>query len=84
MATINTAQNFGVDRDLRCLAPGRYADVVPVEDLGDFAAGAVIARREAATEEGKLLIATFRRGNTRRVSAARVRLPRPLAAGDSQ
>ena len=39
MMTTNTAQHFGVERDLGSLAPGRYADLVPAENLEDFAAG---------------------------------------------
>ena len=53
MATINTAQNSGVQRDLGCLAPGRYADVVLAEDLDDFVARTVITRGELAAEEGE-------------------------------
>ena len=53
MTTINTAQHFGVDRDLGCLAPGRYADVVLAESLDDFAAGTVIARGEVAARGGE-------------------------------
>ena len=33
MATINTAEHFGVSRDMGQIAPGRYADVLLVEDL---------------------------------------------------
>ena len=56
MMTINTAQHFGVERDLGCLAPGRYADVVVADDLEDFAAGMVIAGGEVAAEAGRLLL----------------------------
>ena len=81
MMTINTAQHFGVERDLGCLAPGRCADVVLAERLDDFAAGMVIAGGELAAEEGRLLLdlppwpheARFRQS---------VHVPRPLAAAD--
>jgi adenine deaminase len=33
MMTLNTAQHFGVDRELGALAPGRYADIVLSERL---------------------------------------------------
>ncbi len=36
MATLNTAAHFGVTRDVGMLAPGRYADIVLVEDLADI------------------------------------------------
>ena len=81
MATINTAQHFGVDRDLGCLAPGRYADVVLAESLDDFAAGTVIARGEVAAEEGRLLLDLPPWTHEERFRRS-VRVPRPLAAAD--
>ena len=81
MATINTAQHFGVDRDLGCLAPGRYADVVLAESLDDFAPGTVIARGEVAAEEGRLLLDLPPWTHEERFRRS-VRVPRPLAAAD--
>ena len=54
MMTINTAQHFGVERDLGCLAPGRYADLVLADSLEEFAAGLVIVNGEVAAEAGRL------------------------------
>ena len=54
--TINTAQHFGVDRDLGCLAPGRCADLVLADSLDQFAAGMVIAGGAVAAEDGRLLL----------------------------
>lgn len=56
MMTINTARHFGVDRDLGCLAPGRYADIVLADSLDDFRAGAVIVNGELAAQDGELLL----------------------------
>jgi adenine deaminase len=56
MATINTAEHFGVSRDIGSLAPGRFADVLLVEDLADFHAQLVIARGVMAARDGTLLI----------------------------
>ncbi len=56
MMTLNTAQHFGVDRDLGSIAPGRYADLVIASDLRDFAAELVIAAGQIVAENGKLLI----------------------------
>ena len=81
MATINTAVHFGVDRDLGCLAPGRYADVVLAESLDDFTAGLVIAAGEVAAEEGRLLIDLPPWAHEERYRRS-VRVPRPLVAGD--
>lgn len=56
MMTLNTAQHFGVDRDLGALAPGRYADVVIASSLTDFRAEQVIANGVLVAQDGKLLI----------------------------
>ena len=56
MMTINPAQHFGVGRDLGCLAPGRYADLVLADSLDDFHAGLVIANGELAAQDGRLLL----------------------------
>lgn len=56
MATLNTAEYFGVSREIGMLAPGRYADILLVRDLNDFHADMVISRGEVAAEAGRLLI----------------------------
>ncbi len=56
MMTLNTAQHFGVDRDLGSLAPGRYADVVLTDSIEQFEAKVVIANGEVVAENGKLTI----------------------------
>ena len=56
MATINTAEHFGVSREVGLIAPGRWADILLVNDLNDFHAGLVILRGEVAVEDGKLLV----------------------------
>lgn len=56
MATINTAEHFGLGREIGMLAPGRWADVVLVEDLNNFHAALVIARGMVAAEAGNLLV----------------------------
>ena len=33
MATINTAEHFGLARDIGMIAPGRWADLLLVDDL---------------------------------------------------
>ncbi len=38
MATINTAEHFGLGREVGMIAPGRYADILLVEDLAEFKA----------------------------------------------
>ncbi len=56
MATINTAEHFGVSRDMGMIAAGRYADLLLVADLRDFRAETVIARGRLAAERGRLLL----------------------------
>ncbi len=54
MATLNTAQYFGVARDVGSIAPGRYADILLVSDLVSFAVDVVIAAGEVVAEAGCL------------------------------
>jgi adenine deaminase len=53
MCTINTAEHFGLTRELGMIAPGRWADVVLAKDLTDFRADLVIAKGEVIAEHGK-------------------------------
>ena len=45
MATINTAEYFGVSRDLGLIAAGRFADILLVEDIHHFQVQIVISHR---------------------------------------
>jgi adenine deaminase len=56
MATLNTAEHFGVARDVGQIAPGRFADLVLVSDLDRFEAETVVARGQVAAEGGRLLL----------------------------
>jgi adenine deaminase len=56
MATLNTAEHFGVSREVGMIAPGRWADILLVNDLNDFHAGLVIVRGQVTVENGKLLV----------------------------
>ena len=44
MCTINTAEHFGLTREMGMIAPGRWADVVLVKELHDFQADLVVAK----------------------------------------
>jgi adenine deaminase len=55
MATLNTAEYFGVERELGSIAPGRSADIVLVRDLHDFRADLVISRGEVVAQAGKMI-----------------------------
>jgi adenine deaminase len=54
MATLNTAEHFGLSRDVGLIAPGRYADLLLVPDLNDFHAEQVIAKGRLAATAGQL------------------------------
>lgn len=56
MATLNTAEHFGVSRDIGQIAPGRYADLLIVESLVDFTPETVIARGRIVAKSGYILI----------------------------
>jgi adenine deaminase len=53
MATLNTAEHFGVSRDMGQIAPGRWADVLLVDDLEDFHARTVICRGRVLARNGR-------------------------------
>jgi len=53
MMTINTAEHFGLSKEMGMIAPGRWADVVLVKDLNNFKAEIVIAKGQVIAENGK-------------------------------
>ena len=55
MATINTADHFGVSRDMGMIAPGRYADILIINDLEKFKPTMVIARGKLAARDGEVV-----------------------------
>ncbi|MFZ5912583.1 MAG: adenine deaminase [Chloroflexota bacterium] len=81
MCTINTAEHFGLSREIGMIAPGRWADVVLVKDLDDFCADLVIARGRVIAEnrewKEELPAVTYPTWATQSVH-----LQRPLAAQD--
>jgi adenine deaminase len=56
MATLNTAEHFGLGRDIGQIAPGRYADILLVQDLSNFQAEQVIAKGVLVAEAGQCLM----------------------------
>jgi len=56
MATLNPATYFGLDGDLGGIAPGRYADVVILNDLSEPRPETVIARGQVAATGGRLRV----------------------------
>jgi len=53
MMTLNTADHFGVSRDMGQIAPGRYADIVLASDLPNFRAELVVAAGDVIVADGQ-------------------------------
>jgi len=81
MATINTAEHFGVARDVGMIAPGRWADILLVSDLNKLTIDVVLAKGRIVAERGEVRaerpVVVF-------PASARhsVHLPRPLTPED--
>jgi adenine deaminase len=83
MMTINTAEHFGMSKEMGLIAPGRWADIVLVKDLRDFKADTVIARGRVIAESGKWKVA-LPRFKYPAWATKSVRLKRRLKASDFQ
>ena len=81
MMTINTAEHFGVSREMGLIAPGRYADVVLVSDLKHFAADTVFAKGVEVAHHGEMCI-DFPAAKHPLWAKDSVHLRRPLTAGN--
>lgn len=81
MATINTAEHFGVSRQIGQIAPGRFADVLILSSLAQFNPEVVIARGQVVAEYGRLLVETPSI-HYPKWALNSVHLPRPLTAED--
>jgi adenine deaminase len=81
MMTINTAEHFGLTREMGMIAPGRWADVVLVKDLRKFQADLVVAKGQLIAENGewKVNLPVVEYPNWAKQS---VNLPKSLQAGD--
>ena len=54
MATLNTAQHFGMEREIGSIAPGRRADIILTSDLPSLPVEMVIAAGQVLAKDGKL------------------------------
>jgi len=81
MATINTAEYFGLSQDIGLIAPGRFADILLMDDLPEMKAETVIAQGRVVAENGQMRIelAAFPYPEWATDS---VHLARPLTADD--
>lgn len=53
MMTINTAEHFGMSKEMGMIAPGRWGDVLIVQDLMNFGADVVIAKGQVIAQDGE-------------------------------
>ena len=81
MATLNTAEHFHLSHEIGQIAPGRYADLLIVNDLRDLSIDQVIAKGELAAEDGKLLLDVPQFEYPAHVKNS-IRLARPLEPDD--
>ena len=81
MATINTAEHFGVAREIGMIAPGRYSDLLLVEDLQDFHPQTVIAKGKVVFDGREILVNLPQREYPEWVTSS-VHLPREQRADD--
>jgi len=56
MATLNTAEHFGLEKDLGSITPGRYADIIISSDLIELPIELVISGGEVVAENGRLTV----------------------------
>ncbi len=56
MATLNTAEHFGVSQDIGQIAPGRFADILLVGDINKIDVQTVIARGVVVAEGGQMTV----------------------------
>ena len=94
MATLNTAQHFGLERELGSITPGRRADLLLTSDLVTLPVELVITRGEVAAESGRLIMELpeftypdFARDTVRigaAVTADRFDIPAPAGAASAR
>ncbi len=56
MATINVAQHFAIDDFIGGIAPGKYADIVIIPELGAIRAEYVISNGQVVAKGGQLVV----------------------------
>ncbi len=71
MATLNPATYFGREADLGGIAPGRYADLCLLRDLGEPRPEVVVARGRVAARDGRVLVRRAGAGLVARAHDAR-------------
>lgn len=81
MATLNTAQHFGLERELGSVTPGRRADMILTTNLVDLPIDTVLARGQVVARDG-VLVADIAAATYPDFALNTIKLGRPLAAED--
>lgn len=81
MATLNTAQHFGMEREFGSITPGRRADIILTSDLAALPIEMVIAQGMVLAENGTLTV-EIPRADYPAMSKGTVKLGKVLAARD--
>lgn len=81
MVSINTAEHFGVSRDVGMIAPGRYADVLLLSDLASANPELVLAKGKLVAQDGQLMLDPVDFSYPEWATHS-VQLPRDLVADD--
>ncbi|UCG26538.1 MAG: adenine deaminase [Chloroflexota bacterium] len=81
MATLNTAEHFGLEKDIGSITPGRYADIIVSSDLPTLPVEVVIAAGQVVAENGQLTI-DLPAYPYPKLAAGTVHLPRQLTTLD--
>lgn len=81
MATINTAQRFGMDDLIGGIAPGRYADIVIIPEMKAIRPEYVISNGQLVAREGQLVISPRRHDYPSSVYDS-IHLPRQFETND--
>ncbi|MBW1800120.1 MAG: adenine deaminase [Deltaproteobacteria bacterium] len=56
MATLNAAEALGVARDMGSIAPGKFADILVVDDLPDFRISTVVANGKVVARDYECVV----------------------------
>jgi adenine deaminase len=81
MATINTAQHFGIDDVIGGIAPGKYADIVIIPDLRTIHAEYVISNGQVVAQNGQPVVLP-RKHNYPKSTQNSINLAGNFTAGD--
>ena len=81
MATINVAQHFAIDNVIGGIAPGKYADIVIIPELGTIQPQCVISNGQVVAQSGKPVVQPRKHDYPKSIRNS-VHLAKDFEAGD--